>query len=194
MRKLQISAVALLLLAFAAEARSQDVRQYTETRDGVTYRVTHRTVKRPTLETRLEPREQTVYRERYSSEVCESDRVVYAPVTEYRWQPVMHGRWNPLVQPYYQYHLVPTTRWESRVETVRVPLARRELVPETKVTHVPVTSTRMVEEEVIQRVAITPSQAGNESASIARRDVIGGETVRILPADRPTSLGPTQVR
>ena len=54
-----------------------------------------RRVRTPITSTQYEEREQTVYREPYSTEVYESQRNVLVPVTEYEWQPRWHGVLNP---------------------------------------------------------------------------------------------------
>jgi hypothetical protein len=173
-----------LVLALTAAARAEEVRFYEE--NGMTFRESRHRVQRPLWETRVEEREQTVYREQYSSEVREEDRVVHTPVTEYVWQPVVRDRWNPFVQPSVQFQLVPQTRWESRVERVRTPVARRELVPEKRVERVPVTAMRVVEEEIISRVAVGPAASGS-AASIAVRERVGGEKLEGDPPRKPSS-------
>lgn len=129
-------------------------------KDGVTYRETRRVVQRPMVETRLEQREQTVLVERHETAYQEQVRWVQRPVVEYRWEPYIRNRWNPFAQPTVEYRWVPHTRWESRQETLRVPVVNRQLVPEKRMQTVAVPVQRMVEEEMITRVAVGTRPAG----------------------------------
>jgi hypothetical protein len=80
---------------------------------------------------------------------------------------------------------VPITRWEYRTDVVQVPVARTEWIPEQRTVQVPVTTRRMVNEEVITRVAV---RAVPPSVAAAQRDGIGG--VACLESDPPrTSTG-----
>ncbi|MBN1589710.1 MAG: hypothetical protein JW888_09355 [Pirellulales bacterium] len=130
----------------------EEVRYYAK--DGVTFRETRRVVQRPILETHTQQATQTVYREESVTELRDTTRERWTPVTEYRWEAVWVGRWNPLTQPYLAYRYVPRTHWECATETVKAPVVCRRLVPETRVVSVPVTTQRVVEEEVINRVAV----------------------------------------
>ena len=182
-RKLLLATSIVFLVSQTASA--DDVRYYTE--NGVTYRETRRVVRRPVSETRLERREETVYRERTVTEYQETTRVCSVPVTEYRWEAHWAGRWNPFRQPYLEYRLVPYTYCKPRTEVVRVPVVRREMVPEKRIVQVPVTTLRFVEEEQISRVAVSGGSNGLSPTSspsyIASRDRIGG--VSRLESDPP---------
>lgn len=162
-----VALIALVQAWTAAAAQAEEVRYYQQ--DGVTYRETRRTVTRPISETRYEQREQTVYREQLRTDTQQTTRTVYTPVTEYRWQMYLRGRWNPFVIPYHSYELVPTTRWETRQELVEIPTYRRELVPETHVVQMPVTTHRLAQEEVISRVAVSAAEA-KPIGGVARLD------------------------
>jgi hypothetical protein len=163
-----------LVAAWADEVR------YTTDENGVTYRETRRVIRRPTMETRIEERQQTVYAERQSTELHPSYRTIYTPVTEYRWEPYLANRWNPLAQPYWAYRFVPHTRWETRTEEHRVPVVRREWVPEQRSVQVPVVTHRVVDEEIISRVAVSGGAGGGDpfatspGTSVVRRDTVGG--------------------
>jgi hypothetical protein len=161
-RKLLVAAP-LMLLSCGLAAGADEVRYYEQ--DGVTYREARRIVRRPVAETRYEEHDRTVYRERLDVELRESVRNYTVPVTEYRWQSYWQGRFNPFVQPYLAQRLVPCTRWEARSEVVRIPVTRRELVPEISTVRVPVTTHRVVEEEVISRMAVSGSSSGDPFAS-----------------------------
>jgi len=136
---------------------AEEVRYYEK--DGVTYRETRCVVERPFVETRTEQTTQTVYREETVTELRDTVRQRWTPVTEYRWEAVWVGRWNPFVPPYLAYRYVPRTRWECSTETVKTPLVSRRLVPQTQTLQVPVTRQRMVQQEVITRVAVSGSPA-----------------------------------
>jgi hypothetical protein len=150
--RLLLAVLAITGLVSAPSAGGDEVRYYDQ--DGVTYRETRRVVLRPVCEAQLRPSTQTVYREEQTSEVRETVRTWWSPVTEYRCEAYWAGRWNPLVEPYLAYRMVPQTHWESRTEVVRVPVTCRRLVPETRTVQVPVTTRRIVTEEVITRVAV----------------------------------------
>lgn len=173
-------------LSVCGQAGAEDVRYYEE--GGVTYCERRRVVQKPVVETRYEERETTVYREQYTTETQESQRMVYVPVTEYRWEAYWRNRFNPFAQPYLDQRLVPRTHWEARAETVRTPIVRRQVVPEVQRQQVPVVTRRMVDEEFISRVAVTgPNGRGVASqpmTSVAdARNRIGG--VSNLDRDPP---------
>ena len=179
--------LASCLLASAAA----DEVKYVE-KDGVTYQETRRVIRRPILETKIEQREQTVYRDKYSTDFQQSDRKYMAPITEYRWEPQWVTPWNPFSAPYVTYRWVPVTKWVERNETVRIPVTRREVIPEKVTTNVPVTTQRFAEDEYVSRVAVSARPQTGSGAlgdpfdgdgSVARRDSIGG--VRRLDSDPP---------
>jgi len=137
--------------------------------DGVTYRETKWVYPRVVTEWKKEQRNQTSYTERVTTEVKKIDRPYYTPVTEYRWEPVMQGRWNPFMQPYYEYKLVPFTRWEIRNQVVDMPIAKREVIPSTETVEVWVPNQRNVQEEYVSRVPVGVRAGGT---AVARRDPI----------------------
>jgi hypothetical protein len=69
--------------------------------------------------------------------------------------------------------LMPVTRWETRTETVRIPITKREVYPEKVTQQVPVYNTRYAQEETVRHIAIgttangTPSVARSEAPSAA---------------------------
>ena len=123
----------------------------------------------------MQPQSSTYYRERYTTELQDTQRTYQVPITEYQWKPETHRTWNPFAPPYTAYRLVPQTRWETRTETVKVPVAKREVVPETITHQVPVTTHRIATEQVHTKVAVGHSAAhtgniadgSNGSASVA---------------------------
>jgi hypothetical protein len=184
MQRRYLIAAVLMSLSIAGTSVADEVR-YVE-KDGITYRETSRTVRRPISETRYRERERTVYREEVETESRDLYRTVHVPVTEYRWKTRWLGRWNPFVQPVPVYHLEPTTTWEPRTEVVTVPITRRTFVPENRTEKVPVTVRRMVDEEVTSRVAIAGRSTSTASSdlsgsAVARRMTIGGSRLENDP-------------
>ena len=148
---------------------------YTDPATGIVYRQVTKTVDRPVVETKMEQREQTVYRPQTVTETKPESRTVYTPVVEYKWEPRLHGRWNPFRQPTVAYHHVPRTHWEARDEVVQRTNTRTEWVAEKRSVEVPQRIVRMqreqkVDYEPVGRVA--PQQANpptNVSSAIASR-------------------------
>ena len=174
----QLLAVAIVTSLVAPGLTGADEVSYYE-KDGITYRETRRTVNRPVTETQVRQSTETVYREQRTSELRDQFRNWWTPVTEYRCETCLVGRWNPFVQPYLANRRVPRTRWEQRTEVVQVPVTYRRLVPETRTVQVPVTVCRMVPEEVISRMAVSSLPPATlsplpPSPTLARRDQIGG--------------------
>ena len=160
----RISCVALVGALLVPALRADEVTY--EVKDGVRYQVTRQVVQRPIYETRYEPREYTATREHYTTEMHDSHRTYQVPVTEQQWVPGYQRTWNPLAPPVLSYRLMPVTRWETRNETVRVPITKREVIPETRTQQVPVTTHRVVEDETVRRVAI--GAASSDAPAVAR--------------------------
>ena len=97
----------------ACDARWAWFDRYVKGEDGRTYRESRTVVKRPVVETQVQARERTVYREQISTEYRPQTRTVYTPVTTYQWKPKMHDVLNPFKKNI-GYNLVPTTRWAGR--------------------------------------------------------------------------------
>ena len=148
----------------------EQVRYYEK--GGITYRETRRVVREPVWETRTQQSTRTVYRQQAVTELRDTICERLTPVTEYRWEAVWIGRWNPFTQPYLAYRYAPRTHWERSTETVKTPVVSRRLVPETQTVRLPVTTQRIVEKEVISRVAVsntpTPALPWSQPASTAR--------------------------
>jgi len=178
----------ILGMSLTASLSAEEVRYYSK--DGVTYKETRRVVQQPVTQTTVQQQQQTVFREQYRTEMKDSCRTFYQPVTEYRWQSYLHGRWNPFVQPYWAYRLVPTTRWVAREEVVRMPVTQRELIPETRTVQVPVTTQRMVQKEIIERVAVTnPPNSGTQVAGASSRPIGGVARMESDPPRGSTTTG-----
>lgn len=184
-----LHAVLLGLVTFGlagVDASADEV--FTQEKDGITYQVTRRTVKRPIAAWETQSRQQVVYREQVTAQTQDTLHNYVTPVTEYQWVTRMHGRWNPFVQPYYSQKMVPVTRWEPRTEIVRTPVIRREHVPELRTVQVQIPTYRMAEEVVESRVAlgVAPSAGGT---TVASRSASGGSADSQGQPQRLGSLG-----
>lgn len=197
------AALAMLLLASRFAAVAADDVKYCE-KDGITYRETRQVVRRPVVETHLEARETTVYRDKFTTETKDVPRTIPVAITEYHWVPVWRRSLNPFAPPYLAYQMVPQTRWTTRSDTVKASVMRHEVVPEKVTQQVPVTTQRYVEDEIVSRVAVGSRPAGAASlagspppavapaapaaapiggSSVANRPAIGG--IQKLDTDPP---------
>ena len=160
----------MLLFGAAQPVLAEDVR-YVE-RDGITYREVVQTYTKPVSETTYQTHTEKFYQERLTTDIQESQRAYYTPVTEYRWEAYTPFSVNPFAPPRVAYRWVPRTRWEQRTETVRTPVTRRELVPAERTVSRPVTTLKMVEQQQVTRVAIAPPAP--TQTNVASRQAIGG--------------------
>jgi hypothetical protein len=172
MLKGQLAAAALLAV-FPVAGLAADQVEYKNI-GGQNYMITRKVVDKPMSKTEYKEVARDVYREEYVTDAHDITRIVHVPVTEYRWETHLAGRWNPFSQPYYVQRLVPYTRMETRTEIVKVPVTRRNLVPETQIVKVPVTERWIAREEIEHKVAIDPP-ADRDVSSIASRPTIGGQ-------------------
>lgn len=142
--------------AWGAIARvAADETRYFE-QGGITYRERIATVKVPVAETQYKDQQVTVCRENYATQLVDQTRKVNLPVTEYRWEQRTHGLW-PFSTPHTAWHYVPYTRYQTQVQTTKVPVNVRSYVPETRTVKVPETNVKLVEQQrVVERVAMTP--------------------------------------
>jgi len=147
-----IIAVAVSLLA-PCFLMAQDAH-YIKGEDGLTYRETRQVVNHVVPETRLEERQSVTYQTKYTTDLKETQRAYMAPVTEYQWTPHLDRGWNPFAQPVLTYRLTPQTRWETRVETVRIPVTNCQVIPETRTVQVPVTTSRIAQGEIVTRTPV----------------------------------------
>lgn len=169
-----LATLAALLTVLAASENGkawgqEKVRRYTE--NGVEYVEFRRKVREPVVATRVEENEQTVYKEQLVTEIRESEHLVYSPVTEYCWEPRVHGILNPFRPRTVAYHLVPRTRWEARTHTVRRPVTVRQLTPETRVVQKPVRELTFADREEVSRMAV--NSEGSSSRVAAKPKSIG---------------------
>jgi hypothetical protein len=168
-----LSVTGFMLLALGASGTMADEVKYLD-EDGITYRETTQTSQRHIPQTTMQQREDTYYREQYTTELQDAQRTYQVPITEYQWKPETHRSWNPLSPPYVAYRWVPVTRWETRSETVKIPVAKRNVVPEKITRQVPVTTHHIANEKVVTRVAIGPS--ASHGAAGASNMAAGGSS------------------
>ena len=180
------SGLSVVVVCGVSAALAQDgVRYYQD--GGVTYREVRRVVQRPVVETRLEQRQQTVYQPQYTTEVVPTTRTVYTPVTEYRWEPRWHNTWNPFSSPYVAYHLTPNTRWDARAEQSQQTVTRYNVVPQTQTVQVPVTTQRVVNEEIVSRMPVQGAVPAGAVTTEVARQTVGG--ISKLENDPPRDSG-----
>lgn len=183
----QSAALALMVSLLAGgPVRADGVRYYEE--GGVTYCETRRTIQQRVPESRMQERTETVYREQLVTEMQDSVRTYWTPVTEHRWEAFWAGQCNPFVAPYLAYRYVPRTHWEKRAQVVKVPVTTRRVVPETRTVRQPVAGWRVVPKELISRVAVNRGASGAratwvETPALARRETVGG--IQKLESDPP---------
>jgi hypothetical protein len=166
--------------SMASAVRADEVR-YVDGEDGVRYQETTRVSQRPVSETRYEQREYTTYRERFTTDLQESQRTYQVPVTEQQWVPGYQRSLNIFAPPVLTYRLMPVTRWETRTETVRVPITRRDYIPEKQVQQIPIVTQRLAEERHTSRIPV--GTVGGGTPLMATRDAAGGTRVDEAPQD-----------
>ncbi len=177
------AAVVMALLATPAALAQDPVRYYEE--NGIKYQETTQVTQRPITETRWVPHETTVQTPKLTTTMQPSVRTYQVPVTEHQWVPGWQRTWNVFAPPVLTYRLMPVTRWETRTETVQVPITKQEYVEQRHVQHVPITNTKIANETVVRRVAIGAANSG-ATANVAQRNDFGGTS---LNSDPPRDAG-----
>jgi hypothetical protein len=173
------TAIVLVSAVLAApHVLAQNARVYEE--NGIRYQETVSETQRPLTSTRYESRESTVQRPRYTTSMQESVRTYQVPVTEQQWVLGYQRTWNIFRPPVPSYRLMPVTRWETRTETVRIPITKLEYVPEKVVQQIPITDTKIAKETITRRVAIGVADG---APAVARKDDFGGS----IPGGEPPS-------
>lgn len=186
MHTLRIAATACCLLVLAAQAAGEENVRYL-TVNGVKYKEIRETVRRPTSKTEYEERQQTVYRQKVTTDTRQSHFTVYVPITHYRWEAYQTGVFNPFVPVRTAYRWVPFTRWEPRTTTLDVPVTQQQWVPETKTVKVPVRTLMFEEKEEVRRVAVSTPPPRPSAPVVAAQPQYG--SVGRLDTD-PPRLGP----
>lgn len=150
------TAFALAMALLAARGAMAQEQQYV-VENGIQYRVTQR----PITEYKYEPRETTNYSPRYTTDMQDSVRTYQVPVTEQQWVPGLQRTWNIFAPPVLSYRLMPVTRWETRTETVKVPVTKLDYVPYKQVQHHAVPHTHIATERVA--VGLAPGAGGTSA-------------------------------
>lgn len=164
-----------------------------ETIDGVKYQVTRQTVQQTVPVTIMKDQQQTVYTPKASTENVTHQQVYSIPVTQYEVVPVLHGRWNPFVEPYYTYETQLVTRYQEQVVNVQIPVSKSEWVTETKTVQVPVTEYRTAQQEIVTRVALTggePAKTYAAQPSATSQQVVTNQPATIQPYNSQTYSPP----
>ncbi len=182
----RIFSVAALAALFACPplAGAQDVRYYQDPNTGHTYRQTTSTVQRQMPVTQLQASTRNVLRGQWRTDTQDVVRTYSVPVTEYRVESYWKGRYNPFVQPTLAQRTVPTTRWETRTEVVKVPVTRYETVPTTETVHVPVTTWHTVQDQIVHHQVVTPGTVNTAVVATSNGSSVGG----VARLDNPPSL------
>jgi hypothetical protein len=145
---------ALMTFCLISFTQADEVRYLQE--NGITYCETYRMVQRQVTETSNQQSTRTVYKEHLNTETRDVTRTWWCPVTTYRAETEMVGRWNFFIKPYYETRWVAETQWVQHSEVVKMPVTCRKLVPETQTIQVPVTTQKIVCENVLlSRVAVS---------------------------------------
>lgn len=183
---------AVMITPMTAQAEGRP-GYFTDPNTGIVYRQVTRNVERPVVETKMESREQTVFRPQTVRETRPQTNTYYAPVTEYQWEARLQGRWNPFRQPTVTYKQVPKTHWEPRSETINRTQTRTEWVAEKRTVEVPHRYVRMereqkVEYEAVGRVAPNGAAPNGPSEAIAKRLQPLASNTQIQPINRVATL------
>ena len=184
-------AAMLILLSQTALAQSG---YYTDDATGIVYQKVTRTIDRPVVQTQVEQRQQTVFRPQTIQETSPQTNTVYTPVLEYKWEPRVHGRWNPFQRDTVAYHHVPQTRWEARNQVVQRTSTRTEWVAEKRVIDVPRQFVRMERQQEVDyrpvgRVAPNSSQLAS-GPNAAGPNLSSEIASRLRPIDANTRIQP----
>jgi hypothetical protein len=172
---------------------------YTDDATGIVYQKVTRTIDRPVIQTKVEQQQQTVFRPQTITETSPQTNTIYTPILEYKWEPRVHGRWNPFQRSTVAYHHVPQTRWEARNQVVQRTSTRTEWVAEKRVIDVPRQFVRMERKQEIDyrpigRVA--PNSVAPNSSQIASAPNVSSLNInqeiasRLRPLDANTRIQP----
>jgi hypothetical protein len=146
-------------------------------RDGIKYRETRQVVEQMMPVTTMQDQQQRVMTPKVSTETVAHQQVYSIPVTQYEVVPVLHGRWNPFIEPYYTYETQLVTRYQEQVVNVQIPVTKSEWVTETKTVQVPITEYKMAKQEIVTTVALT-----------------GGDTNKTFAATQPNGQRPVSIQ
>jgi hypothetical protein len=153
-------------------------------RDGIKYRETRQVVEQMMPVTTMQDQQQRVMTPKVSTETVAHQQVYSIPVTQYEVVPVLHGRWNPFIEPYYTYETQLVTRYQEQMVNVQIPVTKSEWVAETKTVQVPITEYKMAKQEIVTTVALT---GGDTNKTFAATQSSGQRPVSLQPlGSQPT--------
>lgn len=156
---------------------------YVNDQTGYVYQKVYRTVERPTTETRIERRNETVYTPQVVTTTRPESRTYYTPVLGYEWEARYHGWWNPFRQPTVAYHAVPRTHWEARSESVERVESRTQWVAENRVREVPTQLSRIERQTVTDYEVVGRLNRSSNANSLADHSEASGTSLRPLRGD-----------
>jgi hypothetical protein len=159
----------------------------TDPTTGIVYRQEVRAIETPVVDTQIKKEERVLYRPQTITDVKNEARTTYTPVVEYKWEPRLHGRWNPFTQPTIAYHHVPVTRWEAKSEVIPRTTTRTEWVAEKQVIEVPTRTVRIERTNKTDYVAVGKVAP----ASLAQQPTVSDQIAsRMRPLDSNMSVQP----
>lgn len=159
----------------------------TDPTTGIVYRPETRTIETPVVDTQIKKEERVLYRPQTVTDVRNEARTTYTPVVEHKWEPRLHGRWNPFSQPTVAYHHVPTTRWEARNEVVPRTTTRTEWVAEKQMVEIPTRIVRIERTSKTDYVAVGKVAPATSPQQPTVQDQIAS---RLRPLDSNSTIQP----
>ena len=170
---------------------AQDSRFMTDPTTGIVYQKVVRSVEKPVWETKTETQQKTVYVPKTVTETVPRASNVFVPETDYVWQPVLHGRWNPFQQPTITYHHVPRTQWKQTTDVTTQTRTRVDYVAQTRTVQVPKLVASIKHEEQIDYVPVgrMPDPAGATQAA-PRSNLPDAVAARLQPVAPNTQVDP----
>lgn len=149
----------------AAPAQSQ--KRYV-TENGIRYMETRTKYQQPVRDYKYVEMPQTVYMQRYRTDVVNQTATNYVANTKYECVPRLYDWWRVMGvygQPYVAYGMEPSTTYQPVTQNQRVPVTTREVKQQTQMAKVAVPYVRMVEREQVSRVALGPATSQTNIAS-----------------------------
>lgn len=124
--------------------------------NGVTYRDRVVTQRVAIPETQYQDRQETVYNAQHLPAMRTETRTTYVPVTQYALESRTYGVW-PFRQPQTVPQWVPRTQWVPQIQTVQIPVQRKQMLPETRTVRAAQTTMRYIDQpRVVERVVMGP--------------------------------------
>lgn len=173
--------------ATAQENQGARPGYFTDPQTGIVYRQVSKMIERPIIETKMESKKETVYRPQTVTETKPETQTVYTPVVKYKWEPRLHGRWNPFQTPTVAYHHVPTSHWEARSQVVNKTNTRTQWVAENRTVEVPHQTVRMERQQKVEFEAVGQVAKPAQPAVSGLSNEIAA---RLRPLDNATQVQP----